>query len=142
MWYNSMMRWLLRSPLYFVVGKNMMLMTYKGRKSGKGYTIPMNYLEIGDVLYTISSRERVWWRNMRGSADVTLRLRGGNIPARAEAIEDQAEVTNILFRCLKKAPQLTKYMNIQIDADGSPNFEDVVSLAQEKVIVSSKLEHG
>jgi deazaflavin-dependent oxidoreductase (nitroreductase family) len=142
MWYNSMMRWLLRSPLYFVVGKNMMLMTYKGRKSGKGYTIPMNYLEIGDVLYTISSRERVWWRNMRGSADVTLRLRGRNIPARAEAIEDQAEVTNILFRCLKKAPQLTKYMNIQIDADGSPNFEDVVSLAQEKVIVSSKLEHG
>jgi deazaflavin-dependent oxidoreductase (nitroreductase family) len=142
MWYNSMMRWLLRSPLYFVVGKNMMLMTYKGRKSGKGYTIPMNYLEIGDVLYTISSRERVWWRNMRGSADVTLRLKGRNIPARAEAIEDQAEVTNILFRCLKKAPQLTKYMNIQIDADGSPNFEDVVSLAQEKVIVSSKLEHG
>jgi deazaflavin-dependent oxidoreductase (nitroreductase family) len=142
MWYNSMMRWLLRSALYFVVGKNMMLMTYKGRKSGKGYTIPMNYLEIGDVLYTISSRERVWWRNMRGSADVTLRLKGRNIPARAEAIEDQAEVTNILFRCLKKAPQLTKYMNIQIDADGSPNFEDVVSLAQEKVIVSSKLEHG
>lgn len=142
MWFNPIMSWLLRSPLHFVVSKNMMLMSYIGHKSGKRYSTPMNYIEIGDVLNTISSRERVWWRNLRAGADVILRLRGAEIPARARAIEGQAEVTDKLYLILKTAPQLAKYLGVRINADGRPNFEDVVRLAQEKVIVSSKLEHG
>ena len=139
MWFNPIMRGLLRSPLHFFVSKNMMLMTYTGRKSGKSYTTPMNYLEIGDVFYTISSRERVWWRNLRGGAQVTLRLEGKDMPAWAESIEDEAEVAKDLSLCLEKAPQLARYMKVGIDVDGSPNAEDVARLAQERVMVSTKL---
>lgn len=135
MWYNPIMRWLLRSPLHFIVSQNMMLMTYTGRKSGKTYTVPMNYLENGDRLSTISSRDRVWWRNLRGGGDVILRLRGKDIPAHAETIEDQTQVTNSLRQYLKIAPQLAKYMKIRIDADGNPNSEDVGRLAEEKVMI-------
>ena len=66
MWFNPIIQWLLRSPLHLMVSKNMMLMTYTGRKSGKIYTTPMNYLAIGEAFYTISTRERRWWRNLRG----------------------------------------------------------------------------
>lgn len=137
MWYNPIMRGLLNSPMHFLVSKNMMLMTYKGRKSGKTHTIPMGYLENGDALYTISSRERVWWRNLRGGARVTLRVRGGDVQARAEAIEDERQVANDLCSYFKAAPQLARYMKIGIDADGTPNCEDVRQLAQEKVIVKT-----
>jgi hypothetical protein len=74
MWFNPIMSWMLRSPLHSIVSKNMMLMTYTGRKSGKSYTTPMNYLEMNGGLYTNSYRDRAWWRNLRGGAEVTLRL--------------------------------------------------------------------
>ncbi len=140
MWYNPIMRGLLRSPLHFIVSKNMMLMSYSGRKSGKSYTVPMNYLENGEVLYTISSRDRVWWRNLRGGGDVTLRLRGEDVPAWAETIEGQTEVANSLNLYLKKAPQLAKYVNIRIDADGNPNPKDVERVAEEKVMILTSLK--
>jgi hypothetical protein len=140
MWFNPIIRWLLRSPLHFVVSKNMMLMTYTGRKSGNSYTIPMNYVAIEGVLYTISTRERIWWRNLRGGADVCLRLKGEDKPARAEAITGEAEVADKLSLYLKTAPQLARYMNVRLDANGSPNSEDIDHLAREKVMVCMKLK--
>jgi len=140
MWFNPIMRWLLRSPLHFTVSKNTMLMTYKGRKSGKIYTVPMNYLDSEGVLYTISSRERTWWRNLLGGAEVTLRLKDEDRKAWAEAIEDQAEVAKKLSLYFKTAPQIARYMKVRIDVDGSPNAEDIYHLSKEKVMVYTKLK--
>ena len=137
MWYNPIMRELLNSPMHFLVSQSMMLMTYQGRKSGKTYSVPMSYLENGEALYTISSRDRVWWRNLRGGASVTLRVRGADLQARAEAIEDERQVTTHLCAYFKAAPQLARYMKIGIDTDGTPNCDDVRHLAQEKVMVKT-----
>jgi deazaflavin-dependent oxidoreductase (nitroreductase family) len=140
MWFNPIMRVLLRSPLHSLVSKDMMLMTYTGRKSGKLYTTPMNYLIINGALYTVSTRERVWWRNLRGGAEVSLRLRGREVPALAESIEDPNEVAQLLEKIFAADPRLTRYMDVRLSPDGSPNSEDVVRLAQEKVVVSTRLK--
>lgn len=140
MWFNPIMRWLIRSPLHFFASKNMMLMTYTGRKSGKIYTIPMNYLTIGEVLYTISSRERVWWRNLRDGADITLRLRGRDVSAQATTIEDSQQVASSLQQFLKAAPEYARYLNVQIDSVGMPNPEDLAHLANERVLVRTLLK--
>lgn len=140
MWFNPIMRWLINSPLHFFVSKNMMLMTYKGRKSGKSYTTPMNYLEIGGALYTISFKKRTWWRNLRGGAAVTLRLRGKDVPARAEVIEDPSQVSSSLQQFLKAAPEYARYLNVQIDSAGNPKAEDLERLANERVVVLSMLK--
>ena len=140
MWFNPIMRWLINSPLHFFVSKNMMLMTYQGRKSGKSYTTPMNYLEIEGALYTISYRKRVWWRNLRGGAAVTLRLRGVDVPARAEVIEDPPQVSSSLQQYLKAAPEYARYLNVQIDSAGNPKPEDLDRLTNERVVVLSLLK--
>jgi len=140
MWFNPIVRWLVRSPLHFFVSSNIMLMTTIGRKSGKSYTIPMNYLAIGDTLYTISSRERVWWRNMRGGKQVTLRLRGDDTPAYVEIIEGRSEVAEQLLNYFISAPQFARYMNVRINSNGEPNSEDIAQLAVEKIMVCAKLK--
>lgn len=140
MWFNPIMCWLIKSPLHFFVSKNMMLMTYQGRKSGKSYTTPMNYLEIEGALYTISYRKRVWWRNLRGGAAVTLRLRGVDVPARAEVIEDPPQVSSSLQQYLKAAPEYARYLNVQIDSAGNPKPEDLDRLTNERVVVLSLLK--
>jgi len=140
MWFNPIMRALLRSPLHSLVSKNMMLMTYIGRKSGKSYTTPMNYLTIDQALYTISTRERVWWRNLRGGAEVSLRLQGKDVTARAESIEEMAEVARLLEQIFEADPRMAGYLKVRIGLDGTPNPEDIDRLAQEKVVVSMILK--
>lgn len=60
MWYNSIMKWILRSPLHGLINKSIMLITYTGRKSGKVYTIPVNYVRHGGLLSVTSYRHRTW----------------------------------------------------------------------------------
>ena len=135
MWFNPIMRALLRSPLHSLVSRNMMLMTYIGRKSGKSYTTPINYLTIDQALYTISTRERVWWRNLRGGAEVSLRLQGKDVTARAESIDEMAEVARLLEQIFEADPRMAGYLNVRIGPDGTPTPEDIDRLAQEKVVV-------
>lgn len=75
---NPLMIWLLNSPLHGSVSDMYMLIRFTGRKSGKAYTIPVQYGRTGDTLYVITSKDYVWWRNLQGGADVTIRLRGKN----------------------------------------------------------------
>jgi deazaflavin-dependent oxidoreductase (nitroreductase family) len=140
MWFNPIMKSLLRSPLHSLVSKNMMLMTYTGRKSGKSYTTPMNYFILGEALYTTSTRERVWWRNLRGGAEVTLQLQGKEVPAWAESIEEQSEMAQYLGSMFEVNPRLARYMDVRIDPDGTPNLEDVARLAQERIMVRTDLK--
>jgi deazaflavin-dependent oxidoreductase (nitroreductase family) len=118
----------------------MMLMTYTGRKSGKSYTTPMNYLAMNGTLYTNSYRDRVWWRNLRGGAEVTLHLKGEDVPAQAEVIEDQASVSGYLNEYFESAFHLAKYMEVRMDADGNPDAEDIARLAQEMVVVRTEMK--
>lgn len=140
MWYNPIMRWMLSSPMHFLVSNNMMLLTYTGRKSGRKFTTPVSYLKVGEDLYTISSRDRVWWRNLRGGAEVALRFKGEKTKAQAESFEKQDEVTGYLNEYFQASPQLAKYMKVETDSGGKPNPEQVANLAREKVIVRMRLK--
>ena len=65
---------LLRSPLHRLISKSVLLITFTGRKSGKKYTTPITYLRDGDTV--LMTTDSPWWKNLRGGALVTLRIRG------------------------------------------------------------------
>jgi len=139
MWYNSIMAFVLRSPLHGMLSKNTMLITYSGRKSGKAYTTPVNYIQVEDGLLVTSYRKRTWWRNLRGGASVTLSLQGKDRQATAEVYEDDENVTRYLAAYLSKAPQVAKYFNVSLDDKGEPNLADVRRAAGERVIIRVQL---
>jgi deazaflavin-dependent oxidoreductase (nitroreductase family) len=140
MWFNPMMIWLLKSPLHFFVSKNMMLVTYKGRKSGKTYTIPVNYIRDEHTLYTTSWKDRTWWRNLRDGAPVQLRVQGQEriaIPKVSEANEEVASLLNTYFRI---APNMARYFEVGLGPDGKPQPEDLTAAAIPRVMVTLKIE--
>lgn len=139
MWYNSMMKWILRSPLHGLISKSTMLITYTGHKSGKLYTIPVNYVRDEDVLSVTSYCHRTWWRNLRGGAPVTVRVQDRDLKATAEVIEDDAGVAAGLMAHLQKAPQLAKYFQVRLDANGQPDAADVARIVQDRVVVRIRL---
>jgi deazaflavin-dependent oxidoreductase (nitroreductase family) len=87
---NAVIKPLLRSPLHSLASGSLMLITFTGRKSGRTYTTPVAYHQPDDhtvILFT--QRERIWWKNLIGGAQVTLRLRGRDIQGTATALPDQ-----------------------------------------------------
>ena len=68
-----------------------MLITFTGRKSGRTFTTPVRYIETDGVVRCFTSSENQWWRNLRGGADVVLRVRGKDRPYKAAAIENDPQ---------------------------------------------------
>lgn len=67
---------ILRSPLHAVMRKSLLLLGFRGRKSGREYTTPISYVPDGEDLLAVASRDHAWWKNLRGGASVGVRLRG------------------------------------------------------------------
>lgn len=139
MWYNNLVRWLLNSPLHFLVSKGLMLITYRGRRSGAEYTIPISYQRDGDTFTTMSLRERTWWRNLRGGVPVTVRVQGENLAATADVIEDEERVAEELMTYFTQAPGIARRLEMTTDPNGRPNREKIAEAAKSRVIVKTTL---
>ena len=140
MWFNPIVIRLLRSPLHGVMSASTALFTLRGRKSGRSITLPANYtvLEPGTLLST-SFRRRTWWRNLRGGADVTVRVGATDHAAHAVAVEDPAEIAAGLAELLAHRPRWAKAYGVALDASGVPVREDCERRAQEMVLVRTTL---
>lgn len=139
MWYNSIMKWLLGSPLHGFISKSMMLISYNGRKSGKVYTIPVNYVRQDELLSVVSHRNRIWWRNLRGGAPVTLLIQGAEQRGTATVSEDDHRVAEKLTTFLRQVPHYAKYFKVTLDANGEPNQALTQQASVSRVIVEIQL---
>jgi deazaflavin-dependent oxidoreductase (nitroreductase family) len=135
---NTTMKFVLRSPMHGMVSKSMLLITFTGRKSGKVYTTPVDYSQDGDQV-TIFTHAN-WWKNLRGGAPVTLRIRGRELQGQAEPIaEDKDAVTAGLEAHLRKVPSDAKYYGVTFDALGNPDLKQVEKAAQDAVMIRIQL---
>lgn len=98
---NVFVKPLLLSPLHGIVSKRLMLISFVGRKSGKTYRTPVEYHQQGDCISVMTRKERNWWKNLRGGAPVTLRLRGQDVRGQANVESDnQAWIADSLRQLL------------------------------------------
>lgn len=137
---NEFISLVLRSPFHALLSKSILLITVKGRKTGKNYTTPVNYLRRGDVLTITSLRNRTWWRNLRGGSDVTLQLRGRKVKGKGDVIEIERGVADALAVYFQQAPNYAKYFNVTLDGIGQPNKAEVDREARNRVVVHVDLE--
>ena len=137
---NGMMKTLLLSPFHKMISGNMMLITVKGRKSGKPYTIPVNYVQDGDEVYATSQRDRTWWRNLRGGAEAILRLRGRDFQVAGDVVEEEQGVTAQLAVYLAKAPQYARYFGVSLSPEGNINLQETAQAAKGRVCILFKIK--
>ncbi len=138
-WYNPIVKFLLRSPLHGAMSGSTLLITYTGRKSGKRYSLPVSYIRKHNTLTSVSSRSRIWWRNLRGEATVELLLQGQQHKAVGEVLEDPVEVVEGLRAYLLQAPQLARFFNIAHDEEGKPDQHDLEREAKDLVLIKLHL---
>jgi len=136
---NPILAALLRSPLHAMVDGGMMLISVTGRRSGKAYTTPVNYMRDGETLTVISMRERTWWRNLRGGAEVGMHLQGKARRGQATLAEDDAPVADGLGRLLARNPAYARFLGVRIQSDGTSEPDDLARAARSRVVVSIHL---
>lgn len=126
---------ILRSPFHALLSRNTLLITFTGRKSGRRYTTPVNYVCVSDLIYVSSMKDRTWWRNLRGGARVTLRVRGQEVAGWGEVIEDVESVRSSLMAYLRADPTIANYFDVRVDSEGQLDEKDVARAAKPRVIV-------
>jgi deazaflavin-dependent oxidoreductase (nitroreductase family) len=135
---NSAMKFVLGSPVHGMVSKTVLLITFTGRKSGKTYTTPVDYSQDGDQVTIFTHAD--WWKNLRGGAPVTLRIRGRELPGLAEPVaEDKGAVAAGLTEHLRKVSSDARYYAVTFDDHGDPNAEEVEKAAQSVVMIRVRL---
>ena len=135
---NDFMAWVLRSPFHGMLSNGMMLITITGRKTGKTYTTPVGYYVEGDTLWVITSRERKWWRNLQGGANVDLLLKRKPVQGIANVELDEKAIEARMYEYLRHVPQAAKPMKIRVE-DGKPNPADIAATAKDRLFVKIKL---
>ena len=61
---NPLVVFILRSPLHFLASKNLIFITFKGRKSKKTFNIPVSYHREGNDLIALTLKQNLWWKNL------------------------------------------------------------------------------
>jgi hypothetical protein len=120
-----------------------MLVAVTGHKSGRQITLPVNFFQENGTLYITSARGRMWWRNLRGSAPVTVHVRGRDIKGSGTVVDERRAVLQGLMRWFQQSPKAARALGVRLDRDGHPNLHDMSQLAQDRVLVKVSLkDHG
>jgi F420H(2)-dependent quinone reductase len=88
---NHVVKAVLRSPAHGMLSDRLLVMTVTGRRTGKKRSFPVAYREDGaDKLHIHIDwpEKKVWWRNLKSPAPVSVRLRGAQRSGVGEAQGD------------------------------------------------------
>jgi len=116
---NIPVRALLQLPISTPLSGRLMLLSYKGRKTGKSYRQPVSYVQQGDTLLTPGGGNWKW--NLLDGQPVKIKLRGRDVLARPEIIGDPDEIEGLLAVMTSKNPTVSAFVGIPRDSDGRLN---------------------
>lgn len=93
---NKTLRFVLRTPLAGPLSNQFMVLNFKGRKTGRQFSIPVSAHHIDDGLYALANAG--WKSNFRDGADAQVVHGGTTRTMRGELITDPAVVADLAHR--------------------------------------------
>jgi hypothetical protein len=99
---NVPMRLLLRLPFRTPLNAKLMLLSFKGRKTGRAYLQPVSYVRDGDTLLTPAGGK--WKLNLSEGEPIRVWLRGVKTWASPAFVRDPDEVARLLRLMMTRNP--------------------------------------
>ncbi|OIN82349.1 hypothetical protein [Mycobacterium malmoense] len=94
---NPVLGFLLRTPLAGPARKQLMVLNFTGRKTGRPYSIPVSAHVVDNDLYALTGAS--WKQNFRDGAPAKVVYDGKTTAMRGELIRDRAVVSDLYHRC-------------------------------------------
>ncbi|WP_163746797.1 hypothetical protein [Mycolicibacterium helvum] len=121
---NPLMRYLLRTPFAGGLRKQFMVLSFKGRKTGREFTVPVSAHHIDGDLYALIGS--VWKLNFRGGASAGVLYEGTSRVMRGELVEDRALTADLFHRCALAygARRAQRMMGLKFRDDRMPTLAE------------------
>lgn len=130
---NRLMRAWLRSGWHRPGSSTMMVATFEGVRSGKTYSVPVDYAEDPEGL--VSFTRFSWWKNCRQERPVSLRLRGREVRGSAVTARDPEAETERFAYHLRRNPLDARYFGVRVGRDGRADPEELARAAGRLVMI-------
>jgi deazaflavin-dependent oxidoreductase (nitroreductase family) len=116
---------------------HIMVLTTRGRKSGVPRHTAIEYRAHGSKTYIVSAwGERPnWYQNLVENPIVSLRQGQRRLVARAEVIEDRAEVLRALYLFRKTAPVIYDVVLARLSNENAVNRKNLPDVSHEFTVV-------
>jgi hypothetical protein len=136
---NPVMRFLLGTPLAGPLRHKMMVVGFKGRKSGRQYSIPLSAHMIDNQLYALTSAP--WKNNFRDGAGAEVLHDGKKTSMHGELVTDPSVVADLSHRCAESygVKGAQRMMGLKFRDQRIPTVEEFTEAAQREKIVAVKL---
>lgn len=93
--------------------RTVMLLTTRGRKSGKLRSTPIGYFRIGGVIHLFSAwgKATSWYKNMLAAPeDVSIQIGLRRRPVRAYVVAEPGEIKQLLAQFIEETPAQARYL--------------------------------
>ena len=128
---NPIVSLLARSPLHFIISHQLLVISFKGRKTGRKFLVPVSYHKHESSYTCVTLRSNIWWRNLKGESIATIWLKGKLVDAaiHIEFTDDQL-VENTLRDLVTNNPIDAFFAKVKLNKDGTPVQKDLMEAAK------------
>jgi hypothetical protein len=125
---NPIMRWILGSPLHGLFDEHLLLLHFRGRKTGHAYTVVVGHRNVDGRMGILTNSG--WRVNLRGDAPVEVTLKGGLRRGRAELVEEPEKVARVYADLIGEYgyQRAGRRLGIRINVDRMPSREELIDL--------------
>lgn len=133
---NPVLRLLLHTPLLGAAREQFMVISFKGRKTGRPYTIPLSAHRIDDNLYALTGAP--WKRNFRDGATAKVLLDGKTTTMHGELIQGRAATADLYRRCSESygVKRAERALGLKFRDQQLPSLEDFTQAVQRDHLVA------
>lgn len=120
-----------------IVGRVVLLITTKGRKTGLPRVTPLQYEEIDGLIHIGSARgvEADWYKNVEANPNVEVRVRNKRFKGRGETVTDPLRVADFLERRLRNHPRFIGALMRTQGLPSDPTREQLERYASNRAMV-------
>jgi hypothetical protein len=136
---NPVLKFLLGTPLAGSARKQLMVMSFKGRKTGRPYSILVSAHVIDNQLYALTPAP--WKNNFRDGAETEVLHDGKRTPMRGELIADPAVVGDLTHRLAESygVKSAQRVMGLGFRDQRMPTLEEFTDQARRDHMAVVKL---
>ena len=118
--FNPVMGRLLASRFGAAPGKALMLLRFRGRRTGAWHSTPVGYVREGDTIVVVTSPTYRWWKNVVGGAPVHVRAAGQWYAATARVLmpDDPLYDETVALQLRGRGPRMLRGFGVPVTDDG------------------------
>jgi len=139
---NPVMRGLLRSPLHGITSRNIGIVHFSGRKSGRKLSTPLSYTRDGNIVRLLSNQSTRWWPNFRGDGvKVEMEIVRQRYPGTAILLEGDSEALREgVRRFIHALPRDAKVYGLELDENKEVVEKSLAKIAGQLILVEIRLD--